>query len=108
MFARQWGGPGDRVSDSRLLGPARIIDKDELEPDQTVAKPHATEAARAALEAIIDKDERIDLPAVVSRILMAARPVAQLTTNVGSATGFLIAPSLLMTNNHAFLRKGQR
>lgn len=111
MFARQWGGPGDRVSDSRLLGPARpyvIIDKNELDPDLTVAEPQVTKEARASLESIIDRDERMDLPAAVSRILMAARPVAHLTTNVGTATGFLIAPSLLMTNNHAFLRKNER
>jgi hypothetical protein len=111
MFARQWGGPGDRVSESRLLGPARpyaIIDKNELAPDLTVAEPQVTKEARASLESIIDGDERMDLPAAVARILMAARPVAHLSTNVGTATGFLIAPSLLMTNNHAFLRKGER
>ncbi len=111
MFAREWGGPGDRVSESSLLGPARpyvVVDKNELEPDLAVAEPQVTEEARASLESIIDSDERMDLPAAVSRILMAARPVAHLTTKVGSATGFLIAPSLLMTNNHAFLRKNQR
>lgn len=100
------------MSESSLLGPARqyvVIDKNELEPDLTVAEPQVTEEARASLESIIgDGDERMDLPAAISRILMAARPVAHLTTNVGTATGFLIAPSLLMTNNHAFLRKGER
>lgn len=108
MFRREWSGPGDRVSEARLLGPPRpraIIDENELDDDLTVAKPaHVTREARESLEAIVGDDERMHLPAAVARILMAARPVAHLTTRVGSATGFLIAPGLLMTNNHAFLR----
>ena len=86
---------------------------DVAEGDLTVAQladrlPASRAMAEAALEVVVGPDQRMNLPDAISRITVAARAVARVSTSIGAGTGFMIKPDLLMTNNHVFVGTDKR
>jgi V8-like Glu-specific endopeptidase len=100
---------GIAVSPRVLEEATVIVGKDELTVDKLAEiLPPNTKLAESALERIIGPDERLDLPAAIQRIMLAARAVAHLSTRVGASTGFMIGRDRLMTNNHVFVGDEER
>ncbi len=84
---------------------SKIVDRDELTVQRLAAElPVSTGRAADVLEKQIGKGwESFPLPAAIARVLLAARAVVHLTTPSGPATGFMIGPGLVMTNNHVLV-----
>lgn len=83
------------------------VEQKQTRMRQLIATTENTEIARAAFERIINGND-LDSVNYLLKGVAAARPICRLQLKdlsnnlIGYATGFLIGPGLLMTNNHVF------
>jgi V8-like Glu-specific endopeptidase len=100
---------GMALSPEILADATAIIGKDELTLGRLAEYlPPETEVAKSALEVAVGPDQTIPILDAIARIVLAAGAVAQISTKVGAGTAFMIAPNLLMTNNHMFVGDEKR